>query len=171
MSVNELRSDWVEQFSDWYGNGDAGDCPTESQWKRIADFPPDKPFALINFFRFRSTALYSDRVGASSEGSHAGASPATGNATNRTPLTGREAFDLYANVSVPTMERVGGQFLHVGPALGSLLGEEERWDLVAIGRYPDLEAFLGLYGDPDYRRAFLHRKAACARQRVYITAG
>ena len=171
MSVNELRLDWVEQFSAWYGNGDAGDCPKESQWKRVADLAPDKPFALINFFRFRSTALYSERAAALSDGRGPGEAPVAGNVTNRTPLTGREAFDLYAAVSVPTMERVGGRFLHVGPAVGSLLGEEENWDLVAIGRYPDLDAFIGLYGDPDYREAFLHRKAACACQRVYITAG
>ena len=72
---------------------------------------------------------------------------------------------------MPTMERVGGRFLHVGPFEGLFLGGgdvAEDWDLVAIGSYPDIAALLALYSDPGYRAAFPHRTAACARQKVVV---
>ncbi len=66
------------------------------------------------------------------------------------------------------MERVGGSFLHVGPFVGTFIGTDESWDLVAIGAYPNLEAFSALYSDPDYRIAFAHRSAACEQQKVLV---
>lgn len=143
MDVNKL----VKQFTDWYGPGLAGSSPNQAQWTRILSRPADKPVTLINFFKLRDSALYPD-------GSDA--------------VTGQEAFSSYASVSVPTMERVGGTFLFVGPYQGTFLGDDEDWDLTAIGSYPNLGAFIALYSDEAYRSVFHHRTAACERQKVLV---
>jgi uncharacterized protein (DUF1330 family) len=151
MEVNNRFSKQLEQLVTLYGDGGDGTCPTPAQWTRILNHPEDQPLVLINMFKLRDTADYEEEL----------------NDTGPN-VSGEEAFGRYAAVSMPTMERVGGQFLHVGPAGGTFLGEEEDWDIIAIGRYPNVEAFLGLYTDPAYQKAFSHRTAACARQEVHI---
>ncbi|QTD57327.1 DUF1330 domain-containing protein [Parasphingorhabdus cellanae] len=141
----------VQQFIDWYGEGSNGASPTEQQWRQILTLPENEPVTLINFFKLNETANYPARSD-----------------TFETSVSGEEAFNRYAEVSVPTMERVGGKFLHVGPFSGMFIGEEEHWDIVAIGAYPDLHALVSLYSDEGYRAAFIHRTAACARQKVLV---
>jgi len=143
MNVNQQ----VSQLTHWYGSGTDGSCPTPDQWAQILDRAPDKPVTLINFFKLRPKASYPDGVAKAS---------------------GQEAFSSYAAVSVPAMERAGGRFLYVGPFQGMFLGENEDWDIVAIGAYPDLESLTALYSDETYRDAFHHRTAACAHQKVLI---
>lgn len=108
---------------------------------------PDAPFALINLFKFREMAAYGDDTLA---------------------ISGQEAFQRYAAVSMPAMMGAGGSFLLVGPHHGSLIGPDPDWDMVAIGHYPDLQAFCALYQDAQYQAAFRHRTAAVARQSVMI---
>lgn len=81
------------------------------------------------------------------------------------------AFDRYAETSIPAMQAVGGEFLLIAPFEGMFLGEAEDWDLVAIGRYPNVAALLELFDNPDYAAAFPHRTVACARQKVMICNG
>ena len=45
------------------------------------------------------------------------------------------------------MAEAGGEFLFVGPYQGGFLGSEEDWDLVAIGRYPNMQSLIALYAD------------------------
>lgn len=84
---------------------------------------------------------------------------------------GMEAMMRYAAVSGPALERVGGRFLLTGPFEATLIGEDEDWDIVAIGTYPDRAALLALFDDQAYRAAWADRTAAVARQRVIIAAG
>lgn len=137
-----------DQLVEWYGDGSNGAVPRPEQWARVLGRNADQGITLINFFKFRDMANYVDEV---------------------IEISGKEAFDNYAAVSIPTMERVGGTFLLVAPFEGSLLGADEDWDLVAIGAYPNQQAFLDLYQDEAYREAFRHRTAACAAQKVLIT--
>lgn len=85
--------------------------------------------------------------------------------------SGMEAMMRYAAVSGPALERVGGRFLMTGSFETTLIGEDEDWDLVAIGTYPDRAALLALFADGAYRAAWADRAAAVARQRVLIAAG
>jgi uncharacterized protein (DUF1330 family) len=85
--------------------------------------------------------------------------------------TGMEAMMRYAAVSGPALERAGGRFLLSGPFESTLMGEDEDWDIVAIGSYPDRAALLALFADEAYRAAWADRAAAVARQRVLIAAG
>lgn len=138
-----------DQFVEFYGNGSDGSAPRPDQWERILHRPPDQPITLVNFFKFREVADY-------------------GKELNDAP--GTVAFDRYALVSVPTMERVGGKFLLIAPFQAALIGADEDWDLIAIGAYPNQRAFLDLYQDAGYRDAFVHRRAACLQQKVLIAA-
>lgn len=69
---------------------------------------------------------------------------------------------------MPTVEKVGARFVTFGPAIGAFTGPEEAWDLIAVVSYPDGEAALALYEDGDYRAAFAHRRAAVAKQAVWL---
>lgn len=149
MLVKKNIEAQVQQLGEWYGDGSDGSCPTKQQWASILSQPDNKPVTLINFFKIRPSALYSIQMG--------------GNDMN---LAGMDAFNRYAEVSIPTMEKVGGKFLHVGPFAGTFLGEDENWDVVAIGSYPNLTSLLNLYTNADYRDVFHHRTAACERQKV-----
>ncbi len=142
-----------QNFVDWYGNGSDGSCPTNQQWQRILNLPADAPVTLINFFKLNEVADY----------------PA-GVAGMETDVSGQDAFNRYASVSIPTMDKVGGRFLHVGPFAGQFIGNEEDWDIIAIGSYPNRQALLDLYSDEGYRNVFVHRSAACARQKVLMAA-
>ncbi|HWJ67418.1 MAG TPA: DUF1330 domain-containing protein [Nocardioides sp.] len=124
--------------------------PSADQWSRLLAVPTDRPVSLVNLFAFRELAAYDDPTAA--------------------PTTGRDAFDAYAAVSAPALDRVGGRFVHIGSHHGSLVGDEEAWDLVVVGEYPSVDALVALHEDPDYRAAYVHRVAACARQRVLISA-
>ena len=136
----------VDLLRDLYGEIGG---PASEQWDRLLSIPVDRPVSLINLFAFREIAEYPDP---------------------RQQVTGQEAFDLYAAVSAPALEGVGGRFLHFGSHQGNLVGDEEVWDLVVVGEYPDVEAIVALHENPAYREAYRHRVAACADQRVLISA-
>lgn len=123
--------------------------PDPGQWERILSIPRDRPVSLVNLFAFREVADYGD--------------------SSETSVAGRDAFNTYAAVSAPTLDRVGGRFVHFGSHYGNLLGDDESWDLVVVGEYPNVDALLALHEDPAYREAYRHRLAACARQRVLIS--
>ncbi len=144
MNVNETLSSLV----DAYGDGADGNAPTPDQWRRVLERDPDSSFSLVNFFKFNDKADYGS-----------GDEP---------EASGDEAFQRYADVSVPSMKGAGGEFLAVAPFAGSLLGNDQDWDLIAIGKYPNLKAFMSLYLNAAYIQAFRHRTAAVARQNVVV---
>ena len=151
MKAKQENEDRVRRLLDHYGDGAGGAAPTAAQWRHVVERPADGPITLINFFKMRDRADYPEGSGAP-----------------EAPGSGEEAFARYAEVSVPSLDKVGGKFLLLAPFEASFLGEEEDWDLVAIGSYPNTESLLALYEDPDYRAVFFHRAAACARQKVLI---
>lgn len=145
----------IFQLTEWYGDGSDGACPTPAQWRKVLDRPADGPFNLVNFFKLRKEARYPSDAAERDDQS-------------MIPTSGEDAFEAYSSVSVPAMARVGGSFVFVGPYQGMFLGEEEDWDLIAIGSFPDSETLIDLFADPDYRACYPHRTAACARQRVVL---
>ena len=140
--------DRIDRLLAVYGNGEDGSAPSRAQWSNLLDQQADNNITLVNFFKMRDQAAYGD--------------------VDETAATGEEAFARYAEVSVPTVERVGGRFLLLGPCEGTLFGAEEDWDLIAVGTYPSLHALMALMEDEDYQQACRHRSAALARQKVFI---
>lgn len=137
----------------WYGDGADGCGPTAAQWWHILERDADRPLTLVNFFKLRDRADYPDGKGPDDPGS------------------GQDAFDRYAAVSVPTLQKVGGRFLLAAPAERMLVGADDDWNMVVVASYPDSAALLALFEDPDYRACFIHRTAACARQKVVVCGG
>ena len=124
--------------------------PAPGQWERLLSIPADRPITLVNLFAFREAADYGD--------------------SQAPPVTGQDAFNRYAAVSAPTLDGVGGRFVHFGSHRGTFVGDDESWDLVVVGEYPSLDALLSLYEDSGYRDAYRHRVAACSREQVLISA-
>ncbi len=141
----------LDRLTAWYGDGADGTAPTRSQWRALLQRPQDQPISLINFFKMRDAAGYPTDSG-------------------QEAATGEEAFQRYAEVSVPTVEKVGGRFLLLAPFEFAFMGPGEDWDLVAIGSYPNAGALLALLEDAGYRAAYPHRSAALERQRVLACA-
>ena len=134
-----------------YGEGLDGGTPTNAQWRHLLETESAGKTTLINFFKMRDTAEYPM------------ASPHA-----QKPGSGEDAFMRYAEVSVPTLEKVGGSFLLHGPFDGMFTGEDEEWDVIVVGTYPNRAAVLSLFEDSDYQSVFEHRSAACSRQKVFI---
>lgn len=159
VNANPKLEDRVARLIARYGDGSDGASPTAEQWRQVLGRPAGSPLTLINFFKLRERALYPDEAIAS-------ATSASGHMES-----GKAAFDRYAAVSIPCMEKIGGRFLLVAPFEAGFVGPDEDWDLVAIGTYADTEVLLSLWEDADYHAAYPHRTAACARQKVAICAG
>lgn len=141
----------LDQLLAWYGESDDGSAPTRAQWRAVLERPAEQPINIVNFFKLRDRAAYADGSGE--------------------PLTGQQAFDRYAAVSGPTMDKVGGRFLLLAPFETTFMGAEEDWDLVVVGSYPNTESLLALHEDADYRAVYPHRNAALARQKVLACGG
>ncbi|MCI4663412.1 MAG: DUF1330 domain-containing protein [Neomegalonema sp.] len=146
----ELR---VARIIEIYGEGDNAGAPSQAGWRALGALPAAQPVTLVNFFKLREHAFYSDRSGA------------------ERVISGQAAFDRYAEVSMPSLAKVGGRFLLVAPFAAAFVGADLAWDLVAIGAYPQPSAVLDLFERPEYAEVFRHRTAACAAQRVSICAG
>lgn len=106
----------------------------------------DGALTLVNLFALHAEARYEDGAGGS----------------------GLEAMLRYASVSGDRLARVGGRFLTQALPTGTVWGDDEAWDVLVVASYPSVEAFWSLLADPGYRQAFVHRRAAVARQRVTV---
>jgi uncharacterized protein (DUF1330 family) len=108
----------------------------------------DAPITLVNFFALRPVAAYEDG----------------------TTCPGVEAMVRYGAVSGDRLAAVGGRFVAQALPRGVLWGDaaDGRWDLVVVATYPNVDAFWSLLADDEYRSAFVHRRAAVARQRVTV---
>src|SRR5690606_1578033 len=128
-----------------YGEGDGR--RSRAQWQALSALPEETPVPLLNFFRFRAGARYGGRSG-------------------EAPRSGAGAFPRSAAPRAPALEPAGGRFTLRAPFGGSSIGGVEDWDFIAAGSYPGRNAVLALFEDEDYRRCYVHRLAACERQKV-----
>jgi uncharacterized protein (DUF1330 family) len=121
---------------------------------QIAAVPGGVPVTMLNLLRFRERASYDDAGDAGLE-----------------PCSGREAYEQrYGACAFEHVTRVGGEVLWGGEAAGSLIAPEgEEWDTALLVRYPSIEAFTEMIGDPDYTACSRHRRAALADSRLIAT--
>ncbi len=145
--------DRIERILEKWGTDDIG-LPGQDAWRALAKCSDTQPVTLVNFFKMRDTAFYQ-----------------TGNDMTEADTSGDEAFQRYAAVSMPSLEKVGGRFLLVAPFISMFIGASENWDLVAIGSYPNSGALLSLFELDEYREAYVHRTAACSDQKVVLCLG
>jgi hypothetical protein len=109
---------------------------------RLATTPAedDGPVWMVNLMQYREHAEYEDG--------------------RETALTGREADDAYAPLG--PLAAVGAEIVFVADAEDQLIGEQPKWDRVAVVRYPTRAAFIAMQERDDFREAHEHKEAGMA---------
>jgi hypothetical protein len=106
---------------------------------------------MLNLLRFREVADYS-------------ASPEL---APESPISGKDAYDLYVQHTLPFLEASGGAVIFSGSAAGFLIGpSDERWDAVLLVRQQSVETFLNFESDEAYMKGIGHRTAALEDSRL-----
>ena len=116
--------------------------------RRFASTPPedDGPIWLVSLMCHRAIADYGDADGA--------------------PVSGREADGRYA-AALP-LQDIGAEVVFVADVESQLLGDEPRWDRVAVVRYPTRRAFVEMQQREDFPEAHRHKDAALERGIVIV---
>jgi uncharacterized protein (DUF1330 family) len=119
--------------------------PTQTQLEGLmAAADPDEPVVMLNLLRFKNRADGID------EG-----------------ISGREAYERYAQATAPFLARVGGRLLLAVDAKQMVIGPERlEWDMALMVEYPSRQKFLEMASDADYLRIHEHRAAALADSRL-----
>ena len=103
------------------------------------------PIFMVNLLKFKERAEYEDG--------------------RQTPLSGREAYALYAAEVATVITQVGGKLIFGANVERLMLGEvEELWDQVAIAMYPTRTAMFEMIQLPEYAEISVHRTAGLAGQ-------
>ena len=103
------------------------------------------PIFMVNLLKFKERAEYEDG--------------------RETPLSGREAYALYATEVAKVITEVGGKLIFGANVERLMLGEvEELWDQVAIAMYPSRAAMFEMIQLPEYAAISVHRTAGLAGQ-------
>ena len=106
---------------------------------------------MLNLLRFREVADYS---------AHPELAPPS-------PISGREAYQKYAEHTLPFLQESGGEVLFSGHAGAYLIGPEaDRWDLVMLVRHRSAQVFLAFASNTDYAAGLGHRIAALEDSRL-----
>ncbi|WP_375209569.1 DUF1330 domain-containing protein [Hyphomonas jannaschiana] len=83
------------------------------------------------------------------------------------PISGRAAYDLYIEHTLPYLEKSGGRLDFLAEGGSWLIGpEDERWDLALLVRQKDMETFFAFEQDLDYMKILGHRAAAVEDSRL-----
>lgn len=83
------------------------------------------------------------------------------------PISGRAAYDLYIEQTLPFLERSGGSLDLLAEGGSWLIGpEDERWDLALLVRQKDMQTFFAFEQDADYMTILGHRTAAVEDSRL-----
>lgn len=106
---------------------------------------------MLNLMRFRLVADYS---------LHPELKPAT-------PISGKEAYDLYIRHTLPLLHNRGGDLLFLGEGGKYLIGPtDEQWDMAMLVRQRSLEDFMAFASDDEYLAGIGHRTAAVLDSRL-----
>lgn len=109
----------------------------------LAALPDDTPVTMLNLMRFRVHSL-------------------DGNGS------GWDAYLRYSALAIRTIKAVSGTIVWTGVAEAVALGiaGENRWDYVALVRYPSRAAFAAMMISPDYARANVERENGCVAHTI-----
>lgn len=117
--------------------------PTAEQIQRLLASDDEGPVVMINLLRYAERA---------SDGSD---------------RTGRQAYADYGAAVIPMVLALGGSIEVLGEAAPTFIGPEgEEWDDVALIRYPNRAAFVGMITSAEYQAVQPHRDAALADSRL-----
>ncbi len=126
-------------------------APTQELGRRFVMRGLTGNVIMLNLIRLRTVADYSDFPDLAPE----------------SPVSGRAAYDLYIEHTLPYLEKSGGRLDFLAEGGSWLIGpEDERWDLALLVRQKDMETFFGFEQDPDYMKILGHRTAAVEDSRL-----
>lgn len=109
------------------------------------------PVVMLNLLRFREKADYTGQ-------------------TQLKPLreiSGREAYRLYMDHTLPFLTKAGGEVLFYGKSSAFLIGPtDEQWDAVLLVRHASAAKFIAFAQDEGYQAIVGHRTAALSDSRL-----
>ena len=106
---------------------------------------------MLNLLRFRKIADYS-------------ASPEL---MPDEPISGKEAYQIYIDHTLPFLESSGGEILLMGEGGNYLIGPtNESWDLMLLIKQKSVESFLAFESNQEYMKGIGHRTAALEDSRL-----
>jgi uncharacterized protein (DUF1330 family) len=119
--------------------------PTPQRISALLVDTSTEPIVMLNLLKFRTKAVYADgRV---------------------SDLTGRGAYEIYANAMRKVVEEQGGRFLFAGEIASMVIGEvEDVWDTCALVEYPSAAAFAAIATSPEVAAIGVHRAAGLEGQ-------
>lgn len=126
--------------------------PDQDQLARFLDPASQGPIGMVNLLRFKDKAEYDDG--------------------RETTLSGREAYDLYAQGVTKLLAEVGGYLGFVGDVERLVVGEvDDLWDAVAVAYYPSRKAMMDMMQLDGMQELAQHRAAGLLGQLNLETVG
>ena len=107
----------------------------------------DGPVWMVNLMRYKDHAEYGD-----------------GRETN---LSGREADNAYTPLG--PLGAVGAEIVFVADVEDQFIGDEPRWDRIAVVKYPTRASFIAMQQRDDFQKAHEHKEAGMAETIVIGT--
>lgn len=118
--------------------------PSKAQLDAFRTADRDQPILMLNLLKYHATAQYADD-------------------NNKTPCSGREAYERYGAVAWQKVTALGGRIVIGAKAEQTFIGDvDETWDDVVFVYYPSRAAFFEMQKMPDYQAALVHREAGLA---------
>ncbi len=125
--------------------------PTDESAKQLFSKSIKNEVIMLNMLRFKEVADYSQLA----------------KIAPKTAITGKEAYQIYIDETLPFLEKSGGEIMLLGKSEHFFIGPMvEKWDLVMIIKQKSLESFLSFASDPQYQHVIGHREAAIADSRL-----
>ena len=97
----------------------------------------DGPIWMVNLMKYRPIADYVDG--------------------RESDISGRDADDLYAPIDVLT--DIEAEIVFVGDVETQLLGDNPKWDRIAVVKYPTRRSFLEMSSRKDFQEKHVHKEA------------
>ena len=125
--------------------------PTQEAGLKFVTRQIQGSIVMLNLLRFRDAADYSD-------------SPEL---MPKEPISGKQAYQLYIEHTLPFLKKSGGEVLFMGEAGDFLIGPTtERWDVVLLVKQNSVNSFIAFESDKDYMKGIGHRTAALSDSRL-----
>jgi hypothetical protein len=125
--------------------------PTQESGAALFSRNISGPLVMLNLLQFREEANYSE---------HPGLKPDS-------PISGREAYHIYIEHTLPFLESSGGEIIFLGEGGKHLIGPQiKQWDLVMLVRQRSLTDFMAFASNKDYLAGIGHRVAALLDSRL-----
>lgn len=106
---------------------------------------------MLNLLKFRNKADYSSSPELEPE----------------TPISGKEAYDLYMKYTLPQLRESEGEVLFFGQGGQYLIGPSDvQWDVAMLVKHKSVGAFMAFAKNEGYLKGIGHRQAALQDSRL-----